>query len=126
MGAAVVLVSSGPRTNLPGAMPFVPGGMVPCHFTCLLEAAAAISEARERRSNSRGGAGAVEQRGLCSMPGSREGRPRCRLLAGRWHSSPALPVPRCTGSAGEDGHLGRWAGVSLHLTIGERTVFKST
>lgn len=52
--------------------------------------------------------------GRCSVPGSREGRPRCRSLARRWHSSPVLPVPRCAGSLGEDGHLGRWAGVSLY------------
>lgn len=110
MGAAVVLVSSGPSTNLPGAMPFVPGGMVPCHFICPLEAAPAISEGRERRSSNGGSAGALERRVFrARLQGGEAALPvPCQKVA----LQPRAPCPQVR--LGEDGHLGRWAGVSLY------------
>lgn len=121
----MVLVSSGPSTNLPGAMPFVPGGMIPCHFTCLFEAAPAVSEARERRRSNGGGAGALEQRvrAPCPAQGGEAALPvACRKVA----LQPRASCPQVHSQRGEDVHLGRWAGVNLYPSTGERTVFKST
>lgn len=129
----IILVSSGPSANLPGAIPFVPGGMIPCHFTCLFEAAPTISEARERRSSKRGSAGALEERmrvprpapGGCVFPCPAPGR---RGRAARSLPEGGTPAP-CFLSPGAQRawvKMVTWGGgqeLTSILSIGERTVF---